>query len=154
MSNTLSYHNIAAPINIVPLSCTVPDVAVDLGEVATAGFKGVGSSAGGRNFNLDLNNCPAGMRSVSLQVHPTNGILAGTVDVAKLNANSTAKGVGVKLQWANGGTLKLDAKTLATDYQGQAISVPLNWNAGYYQADKIVQPGTANASFEVTLFYE
>ncbi|RUL78238.1 fimbrial protein [Dyella choica] len=152
--NTLSYHNIAAPISIVPLSCTVPDVAVDLGEVATAGFKGVGSSAGNRNFNFNLNNCPAGMRSVSLQVHPTNGILAGTVDVAKLNANSSAKGVGVKLQWANGNPLTLDAKSQVADYQGQAISIPLKWNAAYYQADKIIQPGTANASFEVTLFYE
>ena len=142
------------PINVVPLSCTVADAMVELGDVASSQFHGVGSASRGTHFTLNVNNCPAGMRSISLRVHPTQGVVGGTDDVAKLDAGSTATGVGVQLQWANGDHLKLDGTTVIEAYQGQAMNIPLNLHAAYYQTDKIVQPGTANASFEVTLFFE
>jgi type 1 fimbria pilin len=143
------------PIAIMPASCKVSDTAVDLGEVSSAQFHGVGSNSSGRNFTFRLDNCPAGMQGVSLLLHPTDGIIAGTDDqVAKLNADSSAKGVGVKLDWASGDRLKLDAKTKVDAYQGQAASIPLGLHAAYYQTDTVIRPGTANASFEVTLFYD
>lgn len=142
------------PIDIVPLTCAVSDVSVDLGEVATAGFKGVGSSTGGKDFTFKLRSCPAGFKSIGIQVHPTAGTIAGLDDVAQIHANSTAKGVGVKLQWSDGSKLRMDSKLHVAAYTGQAADIPLHMNASYYQTETIVRPGTANASFEVTLFYE
>jgi major type 1 subunit fimbrin (pilin) len=141
-------------IQIVPPSCLVSGASVELGDVATAGFRGVGTATGGRNFTLKLDGCPAGFRSIDIQFHPANGAVAGYEDVSKLNGGNTAQGVGVKLQWADGSTLRWDSKLKVPGYTGQAADIQLKMNAAYYQIAPVIQPGTADASFEVTLFYE
>ncbi|WP_193101693.1 fimbrial protein [Burkholderia sp. Z1] len=46
-------------INIVSRTCTTPDVNVDMGQHQTKAFSGSGSATPWKDFNIQLQNCPA-----------------------------------------------------------------------------------------------
>lgn len=94
------------PVNIVPMTCTTPDVNVPMGTFVVADFPTVGSlSPRPASFNVEFLNCPAGaivtgtksgmISSVQYQIDPTNGTAA--TNVAALSGTTKAGGVGIQL---------------------------------------------------------
>lgn len=140
---------------ILPYSCRIHDVTVPLGEVPSSAFTGMGSSAGSRPFTFDITSCPAGMTKVSYTIHPIHGVIDARNGVAKLSADSTAQGVGIRLSWTDSGAaVPLDQELVLSQYTGQAGDFPLKLTAAYYQTNATISPGSADATFVVTMSYE
>lgn len=139
-------------------------VGVNLGDVAASAFTGVGSTAGGQNFNLAV-TCTGGdpgalARTVNVRAtdatRPTN-----TSQVLSLTTASTATGVGVQMRrgatvltyGATTGTAT-DANQWTAGSVGTGVSgltIPLS--ARYVQTAAPVTAGTANAQAIFTMVF-
>ncbi|WP_143010639.1 fimbrial protein [Cupriavidus necator] len=60
-------------------------------------FAGPGTYTSSPGFNIALNNCPAGMTSVSYRIDAVTPALDAANSVVSLDASSTASGIGVQL---------------------------------------------------------
>lgn len=56
---TVANTRFTGSLRIVSQTCTTPDVTVDLGTYKVSDFKGAGSVTPFKNFNIQLQNCPA-----------------------------------------------------------------------------------------------
>ncbi|MEM5372073.1 fimbrial protein [Paraburkholderia azotifigens] len=141
-------------MNVVAASCTTPDVSVPLGTWSTTSFTGAGSTTTAVGFNVSLNNCPAGMNSISYRVDPTTSVLNSPNSVVALDSSSTATGVGVQLLNNSSNPLPLSSYQTFSGYSsstGGSYTIPLK--ARYYQTGATVGPGPANTSMTLTMQY-
>mgnify|MGYP003583112223 CR=1 FL=1 len=144
-------------IRILTASCTVApnsrNVAVPLGSVALKKFIGVGSTAGDKPFNIELNCSGAQVaHTVYLRMDapadPSNQ--AGVLQIAQ--GAGAATGVGIQVT---------DSASRPVTY-GENIQVgpskegsyTLAYTARYYQTAGAVSPGTANGAATFTLAYK
>lgn len=145
------------PTDIVIAACVTPDVTVDLGTHAPSEFSGVGSSSSPVSFNVNVNNCPAGINTVlygfnypseSLRNNAAQGII-------NLDSSSTASGVAVQLLDNNGTTPKaMDTWFTLPGYNpgaGGNYTIPLK--ARYVQTGGTVTAGPANTSILLAMNY-
>ncbi|MEM5345166.1 fimbrial protein [Paraburkholderia azotifigens] len=141
-------------VQIINGSCTTPDVSVPLGTWSTTSFTGAGSTTTAVGFNVSLNNCPAGMNSISYRVDPTTSVLNSPQSVVALDSSSTATGVGVQLLNNSSNPLPLSSYQTFSGYSsstGGSYTIPLK--ARYYQTGATVGPGPANTSMTLTMQY-
>ncbi|MBB1599755.1 fimbrial protein [Variovorax sp. UMC13] len=148
-------------ITIITPSCTVDagsrNIPVNFGKVATSSFSGRSSTAGDRNFNIQL-NCSAGQNAqntVQIKMDATadpanvDGVLRLTQAAAGTN---TAGGIGIQV---------VNANTQAAVKFGDTVDVGpskdgsyvLPYTARYYQTGDRVAPGQANGTATFTLDY-
>lgn len=134
---------------IIPVACTLKNSVIDvkLANVSSLDFKGVGTTAKPKGFNIDL-DCDENVRvSVTL-----DGPTAGPASVLALNAGEDqAKGIGIQL--LKGTTpIKLGSPVdFGTVPKAGNFSVPLI--ARYYQLSDPIDGGTANANATFTMAY-
>lgn len=135
-------------------TCTTPDVNVELPPATVSAFKGVGSSTSLKPFELRVENCPPGMRSIGYSFAPTTKVVDAVNGVVAVAANSTATGVGVQFLHPGNTPLQfgplysLDAYNTAV---GGTYVVPMS--AGLFQTDARVTPGTVNSAITFTMTY-
>lgn len=146
------------PVAVVPLSCTTPNVVVPLGAHLTSEMGTVGATTKAVGFNVQINNCPAGLKTVYYGISPNTTVVNGTNGVVALDSTSTASGVGIQL--LNGGgtpiTLTTGGVTWATlgaysSATGGSYTVPMQ--ARYYQTATTVMPGSANTTMTLYMNY-
>lgn len=147
---------LSAQITFINGTCSVPDQTVTLPPVQQNAFKGVGSTAGTVDFQLRLNNCPAGYNRIGYQLSPLDGAVAGSPGTLQLRPESTAAGVGIQIaDGMTGSPLPLRQSITVTGYNkntGGSTSIPLR--ASYIQTDATIKGGSVRAAAQVLLDYQ
>lgn len=136
-------------------SCTTPNVMVNLGDHITSELNAVGKFTSSTDFDIPLNSCPSGIRTIKYQVDAATRILDADRAIVALNSSSTAQGgIGVQLLDRSNNAHKLGAaNTLAgTTTNGGNFRIPLR--ARYYRTGPVISSGTAGTSMTFTIFYE
>ena len=150
----------AASGSFSSIACSVTQsaVLVTMPQANTKDLPSVGATTGTTPFSLSL-NCDPGVRvavTVTDATTPSNGS-----NTLSLTADSTAKGIGYQLSYANvpilygpdssaaGNTNQIMVSSSPTS--GGAFSVPLK--ASYIRTG-VVNPGTANAKATFTMSYQ
>ncbi len=145
-------------VNVAVLSCSTPNVTVPMGTYLATAFKGIGSTTTPVPFSVAINNCPAGMSRIGIQLVAPSGYIDQAGGVINLSSNSTAKGIGVKLTKAPGGAAMTFGAPgyVVPGYNTQTASssFTMTFNAAYYQTATAVGAGTANALLEFTMNYQ
>lgn len=148
-------YSLGNPVEFVVLSCETPDVTVPLGTWLKSSFTGIGYTTNSAPVDIKLNNCPAGMNSISYSIDATTPIVSTPLSVVALDGTSTATGVGVQLLDTNGTTPFPLATTKAfglySPATGGSYTIPLK--ARYYQTSPSVTEGTANTGMTFTMTY-
>ena len=142
-------------VSVSALTCKTPGVTVKMGDKNYLSlFQGAGTTLAPVNFSIALNECPAGISKVSYQLVPNTQILDAARSVIALDADSTAKGVGLQLLTNAGNPLPLKTNIQFGDYNklGGNFNIPLK--AAYRQTESAVGPGTANSSVTFVMSYE
>lgn len=148
-----------SPVEVVVLSCSTPNVTVPMGTNLATAFKGVGSTTNPVRFSVAINNCPAGMNRIDMQLVAPGGYIDQAGGVIKLGSDSTARGIGLKLttQVPSGVAMTFGAPGYpVSGYSTQTAgsSFTMDFNAAYYQAAAVIGGGTANAVLEFTMSYQ
>ena len=155
-------------ITIASSSCELlgeMNKTVQLPDVNTSGFKGVGSTQGIQDFDLNFlcnggENSTAYKESNKISLNFDYTLAANTVNALANNAPTLtrADGVGIQLKtnYKNANKViarneKLELGTVESN-QNVQYSVPLS--ASYYQTDTVVTPGEVSSVATVTIQYE
>lgn len=140
---------------VTSAACETPDISVNLNKHDSDAFPQVGSTSPATPFNFKMNNCGAGLTSVSYTFKPAPGITlegSGAGQYLTLDSSSTASGVGVQVLYENGTPVPFNTKTQFTGYTG-AGSYTIAMKARYIRTGKITG-GTANSVVEFDMTYE
>ncbi|RKU05030.1 fimbrial protein [Burkholderia sp. Nafp2/4-1b] len=147
---------LAAKVGFINGTCSVPDQTVMLPSVMYNAFNGVGSTAGATDFQLRLNNCPAGYNRIGYQLEPLDDVIVGTPGAIQLRPDSTASGVGLQLtDGTTGQPLVLRRSLPVTGYNpatGGSPSIPLR--AAYLQTGAQVGTGSVHAAAQILIDYQ
>lgn len=136
-------------------ACGTPDVEVNMETQKTSAFTGIGTRVGMRDFDIALNQCPPGLKSITYSLNAVNGVVDATNAVARLGGSSTATGVGVQITDRSNNPITFGSARTAAAYrpaEGGNISIPLR--AWYYQTGAQVAAGRADAYVEFTMSYQ
>lgn len=136
-------------------TCSVPSQKVTLPSVSPRKFGDVGSVAGTYSFQVRVENCPKGYNRVGYSLNPVGGVIANAPGVLPVGADTTAKGVQIRIA-DNAGTpvtfgqsIKLDAYSKAT---GGSFAIPMQ--ASYIKTGPTVDTGTVSGSMVVLMDYQ
>nr|WP_233175788.1 fimbrial protein [Dyella sp. ASV24] len=154
LPDTINSFNMTS-VNIVPLACTTPSITVPLGNHSASEMGSVGASTATVSFNINLNNCPAGMKGIQYEIDPATTVLSSAHSVVALDSSSSAAGVGVQLLDGAGAVFPLNTPKSFSEYNastGGSYAIPLR--ARYYQTLGTVKAGTANTSMTFTMTYQ
>jgi major type 1 subunit fimbrin (pilin) len=146
----------SATISVQALSCVTPDVLVNMQEHLVSGFTGQGSKVGTRDFDIQVNGCPAGIGAISYSLESLSGTVDASQGVMALQAGpNTAVGVGIQITDRDDNPVQFDTKLPTTGYNsaiGGSFTIPLR--ASYYQTAPTVLPGRADGYVALTMSYE
>lgn len=152
---TTAHYLAMPPVRIIPMTCEIPDVPVSLGSHFPREFGDTGTTTA-VDFNISLNNCPAGMNGIQYRIDPTTTVIDDTQSVVALsNISGSATGIGVQLLNGSGNAFKLQNQTVFNGYNkttGGSYTIPMK--ARYYKTGSVVTPGTANTTMTVTMSYQ
>ncbi|MFS2106019.1 MULTISPECIES: fimbrial protein [unclassified Ralstonia] len=135
-------------------TCSVPSQAVELPPTVGRRLDGIGSTAGVRDFQIKINNCPKGYNRVGYTLQPMGGVV-DTPGVLPLATDSTAKGVKIRLTGRDGLAAKFGTSLKVDDYDkatGGSYMIPMQ--ASYIQTDAAVTPGTVKGAISLRLDYQ
>lgn len=127
--------------------------ADDIGGIASPNFT---SSASSSDLKVNISCKTAGKVTMAFAAQPSNLVTGNTI--LKLNAGSTAAGVGIAV-YPTGSTTALDltsGKLLNETTVTASGTYKIDFNAAYVKTatDATITPGTANASLPFVLSYE
>ena len=142
-------------ISVRATTCNTPSLRVALAPIAPQALAQPGASAGAKDFELRLDDCPAGLTRISYRLDPLGGADAATSALA-LDASASARGVAVQIRDRDGRPVAFgvnhEVRAVGLG-DGGSFRVPLQ--AAYYRGDaQPAQPGTVSASLTFTLSYE
>jgi major type 1 subunit fimbrin (pilin) len=144
------------PVNIVVGACSTPDVIVPMKTHSTNELTGPNSFTSSVSFNINLNNCPAGMNTIQYRIDPTTAVAIAAQSVVTLDSSSGATGIGVQLlNGAGTAAFPLSSYQTFSGYNsatGGNYSIP--FQARYYQTGSTIAAGAANTSMTVMLNYQ
>ncbi|MBN3769076.1 fimbrial protein [Burkholderia sp. Se-20378] len=146
--------NVSNQSSVGALSCKTPDVVVKMGDQNRVGqFKGSGTSLVPVNFSIGLRECPEGISKISYLLKANTKIVDTAKSVVSLDADSTAKGVGIQILDDGGNPAPLNKNVAFNNYDsaGGNFNIPLR--AAYHQTSSAVEPGTANSSLNFVMSY-
>ncbi|RQU87935.1 fimbrial protein [Burkholderia cenocepacia] len=148
--------NLAAKVSFINGTCSIPDQTVTLPPVQHREFNGVGSTAGATDFQVQLNNCPAGYNRIGYQLAPLDDVVADTPGGMQLRPDATAIGVGIQIADATTGQpLVLRKSHTVTNYnQATGGSPSIRLRASYLQTGAKVGGGSVHAAAQVLLDYQ
>ncbi|MEH6415988.1 fimbrial protein [Pseudomonas sp. CGJS7] len=146
----------AGAIAVRTATCNTPNLRIALDPVSPAALAAVGASAGAKDFELRLNACPPGIARISYRLDPLGGVADTAASVVALDADSSARGLGVQIRdrdrrpLAFGVNHQLQAEGIA---DGGDFRIPLQ--AAYYRnGAQTPTPGRVSASLTFTISYE
>ncbi|MFP6562602.1 fimbrial protein [Paraburkholderia sp. B3] len=152
--------NATGAISFTQASCTTPDVTIPLGTHLTSELKGAGTFTSAASFNININNCPAGLGTVlqpaiQYRIDPTTAVLNSAQSVVALDSTSSATGVGIQLLQSDGSTpYALSNNQTYSGYNtSTGGSYTISLQARYYQTGSTVAAGPANTSMTLTMTY-
>ncbi|AKH65331.1 MULTISPECIES: fimbrial protein [Photorhabdus] len=139
---------------IITKSCSLKDtnITVPMGDIKKSDFSGINSTAGGKDFEVIL-DCDD---NVQIQL-----MLDGKKAKNRLNHvwaldqnynRTTASGVGIQILYNNQPVIIHSQINIGNSYSGGKYSIPLR--ARYFQTDRNITPGQANATATMTLIYQ
>ncbi|WP_322024222.1 fimbrial protein [Burkholderia sp. BCC1977] len=147
---------LAAKVSFINGTCSIPDQTVTLPPVQRRAFSGVGSTAGATDFQVQLNNCPAGYNRIGYQLAPLDDLVTGMTGGMQLRPDAKATGVGIQIADATTGQpLALRKSHTVTNYNratGGSPSIPLR--ASYLQTGATIGGGSVHAAAQVLLDYQ
>lgn len=135
-------------------TCSVPSQTVKLPKAQTTHLERIGSTAGIKNFQLQINNCPKGYNRVGYTLEPVGGVLANAPGVLPLAVGSTASGVKIRVANDRGEPMTMGTSLKVDAYQkaiGGSYAIPMQ--ASYIRTDTVLKPGTVNGAVTVFLDY-
>ncbi|MDU9405146.1 fimbrial protein [Pseudomonas sp. zfem004] len=140
---------------ITSMSCETPDITVEMGgDYKLSDFNLATRTTRRVDFNLILNNCPAGIRSVRYMLKENTAPINESQGIVSLNKSSTAKGVALQLFDANGNPIPLKTPQNFAGYgiNGGNFMIPMS--ASYYRMhSESLEPGTANTEVTFIMTY-
>ena len=136
-------------------TCTTPNVSVLFPSVSASAFKGIGSRAGTTDFTLSFNNCPAGLNSIGYSFSPTTSVADPINGVVRLNAASTAKGIGIQLMNDTGTPVNYGTVTPLKNYDPLISgNYRVRLKTALYQIDSAVAAGKVKGAITFTMSYK
>lgn len=143
-------------LSISTATCNTGSVTVDLGTRKLQDFPGINQpmTPAAVPFNIAVNNCPAGISSITYMLTPTTTALGN--GVVSLGAGIAPVAAGVGIQLLDGGGVPV-TYNVATPVQGVttaggSYTIPLK--ATYFQTAANIKGGNANTSFTFTMNYQ
>lgn len=156
---------VAGSLSITSRTCSVStgsqNISVAMGTINRGAFTGIGSTAGGGNITVHLENCSTGL---NLFMTFTDGNSpANTSDVLSLTPGAaSAKGIGIRItRQDNSQRVSYGADSTLPGNAGQmsfgtttGATRDLAFTAAYVQTQAFVAGGTANALATITMSYQ
>ncbi|HWW05413.1 fimbrial protein [Collimonas sp.] len=145
-------------ITIITPSCTVDagsqNIPVNLGDVGKRGFKGVGSTAGERSFNIKL-NCQRGenaQNTIMLKMSATADPSSQPGVLKLKQVANMATGVGIQILDKGGQPVIFGTPVVVGPSADIQYIVP--FSARYYQTSETMKAGPANGEATFTVEYQ
>ncbi|PFH04677.1 type 1 fimbria pilin [Collimonas sp. PA-H2] len=145
-------------ITIITPSCTVDtgsqNVVVNFGSISRGSFKGVGSTAGARPFNIKL-NCQRGenaQNTILLNMQATADLSKSPGVTQLTQGTGVATGVGIQILDKNSNPVVFG--TAATVGPSADIQYVVPFTARYYQTAPNITTGPANGTATFTIEYQ
>lgn len=147
---------LAAKVGFINGTCSIPDQTVTLPPVQGRAFNGIGSTAGATDFQVQLNNCPAGYNRIGYQLAPLDDVVAGIPGGMQLRPDATAAGIGIQIaDGTTGQPLALRQSHTVTNYNRATGGSPsISLRASYLQTAAKIGGGSVNAAAQVVLDYQ
>lgn len=150
-----NYIKLKTSLTVIEGSCSVPSQTVELPSTRVGRLTGIGTTAGERSFQIQINNCPKGYNKVLYRLKPEGGTIENAPGVLPLSADSTAKGVKIKVTDNAGAAAAFDTSISVDDYNkatGGSFSIPMR--VSYVQTEANITPGTVNGAMSVLMEYQ
>ncbi|EIM16748.1 fimbrial protein [Pseudomonas chlororaphis] len=135
-------------------TCSVPNQTVKLPTTALQRLDSIGSTAGAQSFQIQVNNCPKGYNRIGYTLDPVGGVIANSPGVLPLAGGSTASGIKIRVENAQGAPATLGTSITVDGYKkaaGGSFAIPMQ--ASYIRTDTVTTPGTVNGALNVFIDY-
>ncbi|MGY4818024.1 fimbrial protein [Pseudomonas chlororaphis subsp. piscium] len=141
---------------VTPISgtCSVRNQTVTLPKTVLGGLGQVGSTAGAKSFQIQINNCPRGYNQIGYTLEPVGGIIENMPGVLPLTAGSTAHGVKIQILDDKGRPATMGTSITLDAYRptvGGSYAIPMQ--ASYIRTDATATPGTVKGALNVLMDY-
>lgn len=138
-------------------SCHVTDQTVHLPTIMPSQLKGKGVAldTAQRDFDVQINGCPAGFNNIHYLFEPKGGPIAGMAGTLPLITGSTASGVGILIRKGDTAVALRQRQRLDSYNTNLGGSYTLPLNATYVQTgSQQAGVGTVKAAMEIWLDYD
>ncbi|AZD36495.1 hypothetical protein C4K22_3754 [Pseudomonas chlororaphis subsp. aurantiaca] len=135
-------------------TCSVPNQTVKLPKTLLNRLERIGSTAGTQSFQMQINNCPKGYNRIGYTLDPVGGAIANSPGVLPLAGGSTASGIKIRVENAQGAPATMGTSITVDGYNkaaGGSFAIPMQ--ASYIRTDTVAKPGTVNGAMTVFLDY-
>ncbi|MGN8060089.1 fimbrial protein [Ralstonia sp. 22111] len=150
-----NYIKLKTSLTVIEGTCSVPSQTVELPSTRARSLTGIGTTAGERSFQIQINSCPKGYNKVLYRLKPVGDTVEQSPGVLPLSPDSTAKGVKIKVTDTAGAPAVFDTSIQVDDYNkatGGSFSIPMR--VSYVQTEANVTPGTVNGAMSVLMEYQ
>ncbi|TXD59509.1 type 1 fimbrial protein [Ralstonia sp. TCR112] len=150
-----NYVKLKTSLTVIEGTCSVPSQTVELPSTRARSLTGIGTTAGERSFQIQINSCPKGYNKVLYRLKPVGDAIEKSPGVLPLSSDSTAKGVKIKVTDTAGIPAVFDKSIQVDDYNkatGGSFSIPMR--VSYVQTEANVTPGTVNGAMSVLMEYQ
>ncbi|CAJ0693751.1 hypothetical protein R82526_04042 [Ralstonia mannitolilytica] len=150
-----NYIKLKTSLTVIEGTCSVPSQTVELPSTPARSLTGIGTTAGERSFQIQINSCPKGYNKVLYRLKPVGDTIEKTPGVLPLSPDSTAKGVKIKVTDTAGAAAVFDTSIQIDDYNkatGGSFSIPMR--VSYVQTEANVTPGMVNGAMSVLMEYQ
>jgi type 1 fimbria pilin len=147
--------NLLNPIHLNTASCQTPSVPVAMGDdYRLEEFEKSGATPRVIKYNIALNQCQRGIKKVTYQLKATTTVIDSKKGIVALNAESTAKGIGLQLMNDAGQPIALDTNYPFNGFNTTDTDFRIPLSASYYRlAEGTLKAGTANTAVTFIMSY-
>lgn len=131
-------------------NCRMRAQEVNMGSIPLSAFKGVGSTAGQRSYELEL-DCEAGVGQVDYQVVPTTAVIDAPLGLAE--ASGGVGGVAYQFLQSDDSPLPFYSTRLFGHGSASAEVLRKTFGVRYRQTAPTITPGPANAGLTFSLTF-
>ncbi|WP_097303865.1 fimbrial protein [Pseudomonas chlororaphis] len=146
--------NLKGTITPIDGTCSVPGQTVKLPKTLIQRLERVGLTAGTQSFQIQVNNCPKGYNRIGYTLDPVGSVIANSPGVLPLAGGSTASGIKIRVENAQGAPATLGTSITLDGYrkaEGGSFVIPMQ--ASYIRTDTVATPGTVNGAMTVLMDY-
>ncbi|AZE49300.1 hypothetical protein C4K04_3629 [Pseudomonas chlororaphis] len=154
MKKNTFYIYLKGTITPIDGTCSVPGQTVKLPKTMLNRLDRIGSTAGTQSFQIQINNCPKGYNRIGYTLDPVGGVIANSPGVLPLTGGSTASGINIRVENAQGAPATMGTSVTVDGYNkaaGGSFAIPMQ--ASYIRTDVTATPGTVNGAMTVFLDY-